>query len=136
MPPEAETREIWGTPRTVNRMTPSRFHVPPVPADARHSGTGRPPPSSTFFNLPPAKNPIKRLSGDQNGCDAPSVLSTALASSFARERNQSWTRLSVAAVKASHFPSGDTAMSPKLAFSGGSSDAFRMRGDSGVPRRP
>src|SRR5688500_20381933 len=135
MPPESETREIRGTPSSVNRMTPSRFHVPPVATEARQSVTGEPPSSPTFFNLPLAKNPTKRLSGDQKGSDAPSVPSTGFASSPARERSHSWTWLPVAAVKASHLPSGDNAMSPKLVFFGGSSDAFTMRGRSGVPRR-
>ena len=56
-----------------NTMTPSRFHVPPALRGASHSGCGGAPNRSTVFNLPSAKNPMKRLSGDQKGLAAPSV---------------------------------------------------------------
>ena len=52
-------------------IVPSLFHAPP-----RGSGTAEvsvctdPPSMSIRFSLVPAKNPMDRLSGDQNGADA------------------------------------------------------------------
>ena len=48
-------------------MSPSRFHAPPEPMPTSQSVAGSPPLASIFFNLLPAKKPINRLSGDQNG---------------------------------------------------------------------
>ena len=41
---------------------------------------GEPPPTSTFLSLPSAPNPMKRLSGDQNGENTPSVPGITLKS--------------------------------------------------------
>ena len=49
------------------RMTPSRFHVPPRPGDVVASVRAGPPERSIRLTLLSAKNPIDRLSGDQNG---------------------------------------------------------------------
>ena len=50
-----------------NTMTPSAFHVPPRPSATGASVCGAPPPKSSRFSAPPAKNPMARLSGDQKG---------------------------------------------------------------------
>src|SRR5215471_4315312 len=57
----------------VNKITPSRFQVPPRGNEALQSAKTGPPKASTFFSFPFAKNPMKRLSGDQKGRPAPSV---------------------------------------------------------------
>ena len=54
-------------PTGANRITLSRLQLPPRPAGASHSTIGGPPAIWTFFSLPPAKKPMNRLSGDQNG---------------------------------------------------------------------
>src|ERR1700730_11258635 len=54
-------------------MTLSRLHVPPKEAAASHNTIAGPPPTSTFFSFPAAKNPMYRPSGDQNGKAARSV---------------------------------------------------------------
>src|SRR5262245_44785949 len=77
---------------------------------------------------------MKRLSGDQKGKVAPSVPSSGLASEEASARTQSCTLLPVAAVKASQIPSGETAVWPKLVFSGGRMENFMTRA-SGVGLR-
>ena len=74
LPPPAEMRcsGLWVS--GANRMTSSRFQVPPRPSLASQMVMAAPPLRSIFFSLPSAKNPIWRLSGDQNGNAAPSVL--------------------------------------------------------------
>jgi len=60
-------------------MVPSLFHAPPDPVCSvlvAQMSRGRPPEISVLFSLPLAKNPIERLSGDQNGEEAPSVPSS------------------------------------------------------------
>src|SRR5262245_21650018 len=109
-PPVAGTRDMPPPPNAEKRITPSWFHEPPVPTPTSQSVAGRPPLTSTFFNLPPAKKPMKRLSGDQKGWVAPSAPSNGLASEDASARTQSCTLVPVAAVKASQFPSGETAV--------------------------
>jgi hypothetical protein len=66
----------------------SRLQLPPPPFGASHSTIGGPPAISTFFSLPPAKNPMNRLSGDQNGKDPPSVPGIGLAARVATGRSQ------------------------------------------------
>ena len=56
-----------------NTMTLSRFHDPPRSSGTSHNDCAGPPPAGIFFSLRPAKNPMKRLSGDQNGSAASSV---------------------------------------------------------------
>jgi len=48
-------------------MTPLRPHVPPRGVGASQTTCTGPPEASTVRSLPPAKKPIDRLSGDQNG---------------------------------------------------------------------
>src|SRR5262245_1275255 len=67
---------------------------------------------------------MKRLSGDQKGKCAPCVPASGFASVESSARTQSCTLPSVAAVKASHFPSGDKAMWSKLDFPGGRMENF------------
>src|SRR5688572_16171772 len=74
--PDACTRRMPPALLTVvpKRMTPSRFHAPPPPKPTpSHNSCGGPPVAGTTFSLPSAKNPIDRLSGDQNGVRAPAV---------------------------------------------------------------
>ena len=54
-------------------MTPSAFRVPPMMSGVSQMFCGGPPWASTFFSLPPEKNAIHLLSGDQNNPPAPSV---------------------------------------------------------------
>src|SRR2546427_368688 len=100
--------------------TRTRLHAPPRPLAAGHSVCAGPPEASILLRLPAAKNPMKRLSGDQNGKDAPSVPASGwgvLESSF---RTQSWVLPEEsAAVKPRRRPSGETAMAPNVVFSGG-----------------
>src|SRR5262245_62262819 len=67
---------------------------------------------------------MKRLSGDQKGKIAPCVPASGLASVESSARTQSCTLPPVAAVKARWRPSGDTAIWPKLDFSGGRMENF------------
>ena len=71
--------------------------------------TGTPPVTATFISLPSAKNPIDAPSGDQNGCLAPSVPATAVASSESSDRtNKRDGEPPLMAVNAIRRPSGDT----------------------------
>src|SRR5437870_10097843 len=101
-------------------ITPSRFHVPPREKVTLHKVCAGPPVTSIFFSLPPAKNPMKRLSGDQKGRVASSVPESgcALIESSGRIHKRVFPEASVA-TKARRSPSGEIAKEPKLAFSGG-----------------
>src|SRR5688572_21174021 len=91
-------------------MTPSRLHVPPVPTGAPARSLSAPPSTSIRYSRSLAKNPIDRLSGDQNGDDAPSVFASGEASPLASERTHSIERPSCEATNATLSPSGDNAM--------------------------
>jgi hypothetical protein len=67
-------------------ITPFWFQLPPRGTGASASVTGCPPAMSIFFSFPPAKNPISRLSGDQNGQPAPSVPAKGWAAGESRAR--------------------------------------------------
>src|SRR6185503_3951195 len=113
-------------------MKPSLLQEPPRPLGASHMVCGDPPLAATLLSLRPARNPRYRLSGDQNGNDAPSVPGTGRASSDARGRTQSWVRPSSSvAVNARTRPSGETASAPRLVFSGAGAASFTMRGSGG-----
>src|SRR4029453_17294202 len=87
-PPEAMTLK---TPpaRLPNRMTPSRFHVPPRNNEGASQTVLTPPPeTSTVLILPAAENPMVRLLVDQNGCEPPSVPAIGCASSAPSGRTQ------------------------------------------------
>jgi hypothetical protein len=68
--------ELSGT--MAKRMAPSRFHVPPGPMNAGPITLASFPSRSTRRSLSAAKNPIVRLSGDQNGNAAPFVPRSGL----------------------------------------------------------
>src|SRR5687768_4924654 len=126
----------WTTAREfgTNRITPSRFQLPPLPSDASASVCGGPPEASIFFNFRSAKNPTNRLSGDQKGFEAPSVP----ASGRAEAPESGWTHSKLVpeevATNATRRPSGDNAIGPnsnaKLDFSGGRSEDRMIRGGS------
>ncbi len=61
-------------------MTPSELQDPSAPVGASQMVCGGPPAMSTFFSFPAAMNATKRLSGDQNGRNAPSVPGSGRAS--------------------------------------------------------
>ena len=88
VPPAAETRWIGSLAWPSKRMTPSELHVPSEPVGASQIFCGGPPVTSTFFNLPSATNPRKRLSGDQKGRVAPSVPARGCAASAFSGRTQ------------------------------------------------
>src|SRR6516164_3663184 len=73
VPPLADTRQIDCEAEGVNTMMPSLLHEPPRPLEASQIVCGGPPAALIFFKLPATKNPISRLSGDQNGYMASSV---------------------------------------------------------------
>lgn len=56
-----------------NTMKPSLFQVPLRPLLASQTVCAGPPPVLILFSLPWAKNPISRMSADQNGYKASSV---------------------------------------------------------------
>src|SRR5258708_30935562 len=85
-PPEEETRNKVLLTAGVRRMSPSLFHVPPRPSEASQMVNGGPPEDSIFLSLPPAKNAMKRLSGDQKGYVAPSVPAKGCACEESRGR--------------------------------------------------
>jgi len=108
-------------------MTPSLLHAPPRPLLASQTVCGGPPSALTLRNLPPAKNPISRLSADQKGYMASSVPGKARA--FAEFSGSTYIitlPLSSRAVKARRVPSGEstggpdsTAINRKVAPAGG-----------------
>src|SRR5437588_661033 len=93
-------------------MTPFVCLVPPSASRDTHSQSvsGGSPNAPTFFNAPFAKNPTKRLSGDQNGPNAPAVpgSSRGVTESSARIQSRA-SSPGRAARKATTRPSGDTA---------------------------
>src|SRR5712692_6124970 len=118
-------------------MIPSRFQLPPRPLWASLIVSGGPPEASIFFNLPLAKNPRNRLSGDQNGHAAPSVPASGCAEIAASGRTKSM-RLPSASdpAKATRLPSGESAIAPEpkanCTFSGGRIEERKTRGGSGL----
>ena len=95
-------------------MTPSRLHDPPVvPASASAASLitiGELPLISTRFSLPAEKNPIERLSGDQNGKSAPSVPASRRPSNeFKGRSHNAGAWLAVATRKTMLRPSGEMA---------------------------
>src|SRR5271169_5861634 len=88
VPPDADTFSSAEKGAGLKTMIPSRLHAPPPPPDASHNVKGGPPDASIFLSFPSAKNPTKRLSGDQNGRTAPSVPASACAVSASSERIQ------------------------------------------------
>src|SRR5215471_21260810 len=97
----------------VNKITPSRFQVPPRGNGVSQSAKTGPPNASIFFSLPPAKNPMRRLSGDQKGRPAPSVPASGFACNESIGRTHKRDLPSgVEATYARRRPSGDIANPP------------------------
>src|SRR5215468_52619 len=90
-PPDAGTLIKPTPPRNENRITPLRLHDAPVATRESHSVIGVPPEASVFLSLPFAKKAINRLSGDQVGYIAPSVLGSGRASLESSGRTHSCT---------------------------------------------
>src|SRR5262245_8803304 len=106
---------------------PALLQAPPKGSGTSQSVCTGPPVTSIFLRRLSAKKPMKRLSGDQKGKIAPCVPLSSLASVESSGRTQSWSLPPVAAVKARWRPSGDTAIWPKLDFSGGRMENFIAR---------
>src|SRR5262245_29022472 len=79
----------------------------PRPALARTCG--EPPSISNRFNLPSAKKPIERLSGDQNGRAANEVPANGRIEPESSERSHNCDRPSTSAEKTIFRPSGEIA---------------------------
>ena len=69
-------------------MLSSAPHDPPNASATSASTCTGPPATGIFFSLPSAKNPIQRLSGDQNGFWACSVPGSGRAVTWLMERIQ------------------------------------------------
>src|ERR1700693_299133 len=69
-------------------MLPSLLQLPPTGKGASQRVKTGPPRPLTVFNLPSAKKPTDRPSGDQKGCDARSVPARGSADSDFNGRNQ------------------------------------------------
>src|SRR5215472_16030547 len=94
-------------------MVPSRFQLPPPSHGASATLTAGPPDTSMVLSLSFAKKPSERLSGDQNGLDAPSVPGNGRAAGKFRERAQSMVfPLASVAEEAKMRPSGESAGAP------------------------
>src|SRR3954467_1845661 len=91
-------------------MIPPGLHVPPRYSAAADNVSAGPPPTSIFLSFPSAKNPIDRLSGDQNGPAAPSVPGSSCGATLSSDRMNRRLR-PVAGLKrnAMRRPSGETA---------------------------
>src|SRR5712691_9764422 len=107
-------------------MTLSLFQEPPPGLTTSASTTGGPLAAFTFFSFPPAKNPIDRLSADQNGNCARSVPGSGRAVTLENGRTQSIGIPPLLASNATNViwrPSGDAAnsgtTSAKVRLSGG-----------------
>src|SRR5262245_30922099 len=87
-PSSAETRRIVPVPKPPIRITPSRLQVDePIGADDSPKVCGGlVPETSTFINVLPCWNAMKRLSGDHHGEPAPSVRGNARASTESKAR--------------------------------------------------
>src|SRR5437870_4834738 len=88
----------------VNSSTPLVLHAPPRGLGASHMVMGAPPAISRIRSLPAEKNAILRLSGDQKGKDAFSVLSSTRVSPVSNDRSQRRP----SAPKAIFVPSGES----------------------------
>src|SRR5206468_8772902 len=117
-------------------------HEPPRALEASVTIAVGPPVAGTRLTLPSAKNPICRLSADQNGNEEPSVSSRRCAASALRGRTQIDLIPSARATKASCVPSGERTAGPakspvtsRATFSGGRMTARRTgRGAGPGPR--
>src|SRR5262245_52871329 len=113
------------------RMTPARLQDPPVPRWEFASTRTEPPSTSIRFNLLSAKNPIDRLSGDQNGNWAPSVPGSGRAAPESSGRNHIRDCRSVLATKATARPFGEIATDVGV-IEGGVSMSRRISAGAGA----
>ena len=83
----------------------------PRPFGASASVSERPPVTAIVFSFRLVKNPIRRLSGDQNGSSAPSVSSSrrAIAESSDRTHSCETDWLMLPTTNATIVPSGEIA---------------------------
>src|ERR1700674_1324475 len=84
-PAKAETRCKREVGSGANTMMPPAPQLPPRGTRASQRSMGVPPSAATRSSWPCAKKPRKRLSGDQKGQEAPSVLGRAVAFSASRD---------------------------------------------------
>src|SRR5580704_10622811 len=136
-PPLAGTRYNGPLRSGPNTIVPSRFQVPPQAKKASQRTCTASLATSTVLSRASAKNPIWRLSGDQNGKLAPSVPLTCCAPEAERARTHKAVFPSdPRATNANWRPSGETAklLGRKDEFGGGSNEAridgTRMAGRS------
>ena len=120
-------------------MVPAALHAPPRLSPTSHSVTGSPPASGTRFSVVPAKNPMWRLSGDQNACLAPSVPGTRRNVSESRRRSTRYVFGPLPNVSATVVPSGEIAGAPRTRpgsglTSSGNAIANRATGAGGGDR--
>src|SRR5215469_3682924 len=110
VPPESEMRNRGVLIEGAKTITPSRLQEPPRGRVASASVSGGPPEASTLFSFPPEKNPMLRLSGDQNGDDPPSVPGKGCACNEFKGRTQRTDfPSSVTAANTKRVPSGESA---------------------------
>src|SRR5579863_4407103 len=83
------------------------LQLPPRELGAAARDEMGPPLAAIFISLPPAKKPMKRPSGDQNGCEAPEVPSSCWGASLLSERTKSSLVSPEWATKAILSPCGD-----------------------------
>src|SRR5688572_21415990 len=93
-------------------IVPAAFQDPPRGPPASAMFRGGPPNISMRFSLPPAKKAMERLSGDQNGYNAPSVPGSSREISDSIGRSQSLLPLLELATKAMIWPLGEMALPP------------------------
>src|SRR2546425_10123344 len=93
-------------------MTLSLLHVPPRALGAFVTIAVGPPAAGTRLTLPSEKNPICRLSADQNGNEEPSVSSRRCAVIALRGRTQIDLIPSARATNATCGPSGGLTAGP------------------------
>src|SRR2546421_9721405 len=93
-----------------------------------------PPPMSIRFSLPPAKKPIDRLSGDQNGYLAPSVPVNGRASAESSDLSHSRGWPSPEATNVSCLLSGESAKDIGSSVAGVTM-SVRISGASGAVRK-
>src|SRR5258706_6083608 len=108
-PPADDTRLSVLPAPALYTIVPSWLQVPPRMPSVMHSVCGGPPLAAIFNSFCCAKYAMNRLSGDQNGNAAPSVLGSgcAVSESMGRIHNRTLPDAS-RAVNASLLPSGET----------------------------
>src|SRR5512132_2932061 len=95
-------------------ITPLAFQEPPQPSPrASHTVCTGPPAAAILLILPPAKNPMERLSADQKGELASSVPASGCAVTDSRARTHRTTLPSVILRRTTRRPSGETAKEPR-----------------------